>query len=166
MLERRLKIGSFLMFGMGVFTLIMGFLRILVPEIVLSDFLYYTGSSFDYFLAQGIEYATIYLLTKQLVGLMTVAISIPVMFISYIGYSKGEMWSWFALLITGGFLWGSLTVYGLNIGLTSSLTISSVFANDVVISSVFGLVLWLFGLLIPVKDIFQKSITLQNLART
>ncbi|MFW9835173.1 MAG: hypothetical protein ACFFEK_14330, partial [Candidatus Thorarchaeota archaeon] len=145
MSEKSLKIGSTLMAAMGVFALAISILWILITEIMfVSDFLFYTGESYQDYLAASQAYAEIYIITKKLVGFMMLAVSIPILFINRVGYEKGEKWSWFALFITGGILWGTLLGYRIFIGYIGGSSITFVV----------GLVLWLLALLIPVKSFF------------
>ena len=148
MSEKSLKIGSTLMFGMGVFALIMSILWIFVTEIMfVSDFLHYTGGPFEDYLSASPIYAEIYMITKKLVGFMILAAAVPILFITHISYQKGERWSWFALFITGGLLWGTLLGYRIFIGYIGGSSITFVA----------GLALWLLALLIPFKDFFRKE---------
>jgi hypothetical protein len=148
MSERSLKIGSTLMFGMGVFALILSILWIFVTEIMfVSDFLHYTGGPFEDYLSASPTYAEIYIITKRLVGFMILAAAVPILFITHIGYQKGERWTWFALFITGGLLWGTLLGYRIFIGYIGGSSITFVA----------GLALWLLALLIPIKEFFGKE---------
>jgi hypothetical protein len=148
MSEKSLKIGSTLMFGMGVFALILSILWIFVTEIMfVSDFLHYTGGPFEDYLSSSPTYAEIYIITKRLVGFMILAAAVPILFITHISYQKGERWSWFALFITGGLLWGTLLGYRIFIGYIGGSSITFVA----------GLALWLLALLIPFKEFFGKE---------
>ncbi len=148
MSEKPLKIGSILMTGMGIFALILSILWIFITEIMfVSDFLFYTGVSFQDYLVASPVYAEFYIITKKLIGFMILAISIPMLFITHVGYQKGEKWAWLALLITGGLLWGTLLGYRIYIGYIGGSSITFVA----------GLVLWLLALLIPIKVFFGKE---------
>jgi hypothetical protein len=148
MSEKSLKIGSTLMFGMGVFALIMSILWIFVTEIMfVSDFLHYTGGAFEDYLSTSPTYAEIYIITKRLVGFMILASAVPILFITHTSYQKGERWSWFALFITGGLLWGTLLGYRIFIGYIGGSSITFVA----------GLALWFLALLIPFKEFFGKE---------
>ncbi|MFX1367222.1 MAG: hypothetical protein ACFFAY_01295 [Promethearchaeota archaeon] len=148
MSEKSLKIGSTLMFGMGVFALIMSILWIFVTEIMfVSDFLHYTGVTFDDYLFTSPTYAEIYIITKRLVGLTILSATVPMLFITHTSYQKGERWAWYALFVTGGLLWGSLLGYRIFIGYIGGSSITFVA----------GLALWLLALLIPFKDFFGKE---------
>jgi len=148
MSEKSLKIGSTLMFGMGVFALIMSILWIFVTEIMfVSDFMHYTGGAFEDYLSASPIYAEIYMITKKLVGFMILASAVPILFITHTSYQKGERWSWFALFITGGLLWGTLLGYRIFIGYIGGSSITFVA----------GLALWFLALLIPFKDFFGKE---------
>jgi len=146
--EKSLKIGSTLMAAMGIFALIIAILWIFITEIMfVSDFLFYTGGSYQDYLIASPVYVEFYIITKKLVGFMILAVSIPILFINHIGYQNGEKWSWFALLLTGGLLWGTLLGYRIFIG----------YVGGSMITFVVGLVLWLLALLIPIKVFFGKE---------
>jgi hypothetical protein len=148
MSEKSLKIGSTLMAAMGIFALIISILWIFITEIMfVSDFLFYTGVSFQDYLAASPVYAEFYIITKKLVGFLILTVSIPMVFINHFGYQKGEKWSWFVLLITGGLLWGTLLGYRIFIGYIGGSSITFVV----------GLILWLLALLIPFKNFFGKE---------
>lgn len=146
--EKSLKIGSTLMAVMGVFALVIAILWILITEIMfVSDFLFFTGESYEAYLAASPVYAEFYIITKKLIGFMILAVSIPILFINQSGYKNGEKWSWYALLITGGLLWGTLLGYRIFIGYVGGSSITFVV----------GLALWLLALLIPIKSFFGKE---------
>ncbi|NHI90071.1 MAG: hypothetical protein EAX87_11160 [Candidatus Thorarchaeota archaeon] len=148
MSEKSLKIGSTLMAVMGVFALVIAILWILITEIMfVSDFLFFTGESYQEYLAASPAYAEFYIITKKLVGFMILAVSIPILFINQSGYKNGEKWSWYALFITGGLLWGTLLGYRIFIGYVGGSSITFVV----------GLALWLLALLIPIKNFFGKE---------
>ena len=148
MSEKSLKIGSILMTGMGIFALVVSILWIFITEIMfVSDFLFYTGVSFQDYLVASPLYAEIYIITKKLVGFMMLAISIPILFINHVGYQKGERWAWFTLFIMGGLLWGTLLGYRIFIGYIGGSSITFVA----------GIILWLLALLIPIKVFFGKD---------
>ena len=148
MSEKSLKIGSSLMAVMGIFALVIAVLWIFITEIMfVSDFLFFTGVSYQDYLAASPIYAEFYIITKKLVGLMMLAVSIPILFINQSGYKNGERWSWYALLITGGLLWGTLLGYRVFIGYIGGSSITFVV----------GIVLWLLALLIPIKSFFGKE---------
>ena len=148
MSEKSLKIGSSLMAVMGIFALVIAVLWIFITEIMfVSDFLFFTGVSYQDYLAASPIYAEFYIITKKLVGFMILAVSIPILFINQSGYKNGERWSWYALLITGGLLWGTLLGYRVFIGYIGGSSITFVV----------GIVLWLLALLIPIKSFFGKE---------
>jgi hypothetical protein len=133
---------------MGVFALVIGILWVLITEIMfVSDFLFFTGESYQEYLLASPVYAEFYIITKKLVGFMILAVSIPILFINQSGYKNGERWSWYALFITGGLLWGTLLGYRIFIGYIGGSSITFVA----------GIVLWLLALLIPIKSFFGKE---------
>jgi hypothetical protein len=146
--EKSLKIGSTLMVIMGFFALVMSILWIFITEIMfVSDFLFYTGGSYQDYLVANPAHAEIYIITKKLVGFMMLAVSIPILFINHVGYQKGEKWAWYALFVTGGLFWGTLLGYRVFIG----------YVGGSIYTFVIGIILWLLAILIPVKEFFGKG---------
>lgn len=132
---------------MGWYTLIMSLLWVFVTEIVfVSDFQGFTGTSFADYRVAAPSFADIYIITKKLVGLMILVSSVLILFITHYSYSKGEKWSWFALLAVAVLLWGSLLGYRVVIG----------YVAPSIVTFVIGLILNVLGLAIPAKD-FLKS---------
>jgi hypothetical protein len=73
------------------------------------------------------------------------------MFVTVKSYSKGEKWSWYALLFTGCILWGSLIGYKVAIGYFQPTMNSMTF--------IVGAILFAIGLAVPAKAILQKKVT-------
>jgi hypothetical protein len=73
------------------------------------------------------------------------------MFVTVRSYSKGERWSWYALLVTGCILWGSLIGYKVAIGYFQ-LTMSSM-------TFIIGAILFAVGLMVPAKAILSEKST-------
>ena len=140
------KIGSSIMMGMAVFALVVSILWISITEVMfVSDFLSYTGEALSDALAAGSKSAELWLVTKRLWGIELLAISLLIIFITARSYSKGEKWSWYALLVSGCILWGSLIGYKAAIGYFQ-LTLSSM-------TFIIGAVLFVIGLILPAKTI-------------
>jgi len=136
---------------MGVFTLVISLLWIFLTDVgFVSDFETFIGQDWqDYVVSNPLE-AEIYLITKRLIGVMMFPISILIILISQTSYRRAETWSWFALLITGAVLWGSLIGYRLSIGyflFNTPLRASSS------MTPIVGLILLIIGLALPAKAI-------------
>ena len=116
-----IKVGSTFINIMGYFMLVLSFLWIFATEVMfISDVGVYTGQTWTEFLANSPLEATLYIITKKLLGVQLIAVSILVIFINQKGYSKGEKWAWYALLIAGGIPWISIIVYRFIIGYIAS----------------------------------------------
>lgn len=140
------KIGSSIMMGMAVFTLVISLLWVTITEVMfVSDFLAYTGQELSDALAAGSKMAELWLTTKRLWGVELLAISILMIFIIARSYAKGEKWSWYALLVTGCILWGSLIGYKVMIGYFQQSASSMTF--------IVGAILFALGLIFPAKTI-------------
>ncbi len=143
-----LRIGSWVMYAMGIYALVMSLFWIFLTEIVfVSDFLAFTGQSYVDYLAVIPEPAELYMITKKLWGVTMLIVSLLIIFITRKSYSKGDEWSWYALLIAGVMLWGSLIGYRILIG----------YVAPSIITFIIGTMLFIIGITIPVKQIFAKN---------
>ena len=144
------KIGSSIMMAMAVFALVVSVLWISITEVMfVSDYLAYTGQGLADALAAGSKAAELWLTTKRLWGLELLGISVLMLFVTARSYAKGERLSWFALLITGCILWGSLIGYKVAIGYFQPTMSSMTF--------IVGAILFAIGLSVPAKAILGKK---------
>lgn len=145
-----IKIGSSLMMAMAVFAFVISILWISITEVMfVSDFLAYTGQSLSDALAMGSKSAELWLTAKRLWGVELLGISSLMIFITSKSYSKGEKWSWYALLVSGCILWGSLIGYKVAIGYFQPTMSSMTF--------IVGAILFAIGIAVPAKAIFGKK---------
>jgi hypothetical protein len=127
----------------GWYIVVMSILWVFATEIVfVSDFLGYTGSSFAEYKINAPSFANIYIITKKLIGLMSLASGVLTLFITHNSYSRGEKWSWYALLSVAIILWGSLLGYRVYIG----------YVAPSMITFILGFALNLAGLIIPAQE--------------
>jgi hypothetical protein len=144
------KIGSSIMMAMAVFALIVSILWASITEVMfVSDFLAYTGQHLSDALVAGSKSAELWLITKRLWGFELIGISVLMMFVTARSYAKSERWSWFALLVAGCILWGSLIGYKVAIGYFQPTMSSMTF--------IVGAILFAFGLVVPAKTILGKK---------
>jgi hypothetical protein len=145
-----IKIASKFMLAMGIYTLVVSLFWIFLTEVMfVSDFGAYTGQSLSDALAAGSKSAELWLVVKRLIGIELLAASLLMIFITQKAYGKGEKWSWFALLISGIITWGSLIGYKVVIGYFQPTPSSMTF--------IVGAILFLIGIVLPVKVIFGKK---------
>ena len=150
--ETSIKIGSSLMMAMAVFAFVISILWISITEVMfVSDFLAYTGQSLSDALAAGSRSAELWLTAKRLWGVELLGISSLMIFITSKSYSKGEKWSWYALLVSGCILWGSLIGYKMAIGYFQPTMSSMTF--------IVGAILFAIGIAVPAKAILGKKST-------
>ena len=146
------KIGSSIMMAMAVFALVISILWITITEVMfVSDFQAYTGEKLSDALATGSKSAELWLTTKRLWGVELLALSLLMIFITSKSYSRGEKWSWYALLVTGGILWGSLVGYKVAIGYFQPTMSSMTF--------IVGALLFAIGIVVPAKAILGNKST-------
>lgn len=133
---------------LGWFMVVFSLLWIFATEIMfISDVGVYTGQTYAEFLATSPLEATLYIITKKLLGIQLTAIGIFILFVNETSYKKGEKWAWWALLIAGGLSWGSLFAYRFVIGYIDS---------SGMITFISGIALLAIGLAIPAKVILRK----------
>ena len=141
-----IKRGSWFMSAMAVYALVMSVLWVLVTEIVfVSDFAGFTGQSYAEYLAAAPAFAEMYIITKKLVGAMIAVSSILMILVTHYSYRKGERWSWYALLVAGALLWGTLIGYRVFIG----------YVAPSIVTFVVGAALWIIGITLPARDILS-----------
>jgi hypothetical protein len=143
-----IRSGSWVMYAMGIYTLVMSLFWIFLTEVIfVSDFLAFTGQSYADYLASNPDFAEIYIITKKLWGITMLLVSLLIIFITRKSYSKGEKWSWYALLIAGIMLWGSLIGYRFLIG----------YVAPSIVTFVIGTILFVIGITLPAKQIFAEK---------
>ena len=81
-------------------------------------------------------------------------ISILIILITQKSYSKAQKWSWYALLIAGAVLWGSILVYRISIGYFSFDTPLRASSS---MTPIVGLILLIIGLILPAKAILAET---------
>ena len=139
--------GSWVMYAMGIYTLVMSLFWIFLTEVIfVSDFFAFIGLSYADYLAVFPEPAELYIITKKLWGVTMLLVSLLIIFITRKSYCKGEKWSWYALLVAGVMLWGSLIGYRFWIG----------YVAPSIVTFVIGTVLFIIGIALPAKEIFSK----------
>ncbi len=152
MSKSSVKIGSSIMMAMAVFALVISLLWVSITEVMfVSDFLAYTGQDLSDALAAGSKSAELWLVTKRLWGVELLALSLLTMFVTAKSYAKGEKWSWYALLVTGCILWGSLIGYKVAIDYFQPTMSSMTF--------IVGAILFAIGIALPAKAILGKEST-------
>ena len=150
MQESSVKTASKVMLAMGMYALIMSLFWIFLTELIfVSDFLGYTGQSYSDFLASSPKSAEIYMITKKLLGITLSLISLLIILITQKSYSRAEKWSWYALLIAGIILWGSLIGYRIVIG----------YLAPSIVTFIIGAALFVVGIVLPAKEILGKKST-------
>ncbi len=144
----KLKIGSFLILFMGMYTIVMSLLWIFVTEIMfVSDFAFYTGITYQTYLIGDPDFAQIYIITKKLVGFILLGNGAMIVLINQRAYRNAEKWSWYALLIGGGISWSTFIIYKIYIG----------YIGLSMITFVVGISLLIIGLVLPAKEILTRK---------
>ena len=144
------KTASKVMYAMGIYTVVMSLFWIFLTEVIfVSDFLAFAGQSYADYLASSPKTAELYMITKKLWGVTMLLIGLLIIFITQKSYSKAEKWSWYALLIAGIILWGSLIGYRIVIG----------YLAPSIVTFIIGAALFIIGISLPAKEILDKKST-------
>jgi hypothetical protein len=150
MASSSVRIASKFMMAMGFYTLVVSLFWIFLTDVFfVSDFGAYTGQSLSDALASGSKPAELWLIAKRLIGVELLPISVLILLITQKSYSKGEKWSWFALLIAGLMTWGSLIGYKVAIGYFQPTPSSMTF--------IIGAILFVIGIVLPAKTILSTE---------
>ncbi len=140
------KTASKVMYAMGIYTVVMSLFWIFLTEVIfVSDFLAFTGQSYADYLASSPKTAELYMITKKLWGVTMLLTGLLIIFITQKSYSKAEKWSWYALLIAGITLWGSLIGYRFIIG----------YIAPSIVTFIIGTALFVIGIALPAKEILS-----------
>ncbi len=146
MQKSSVKTASKVMYAMGIYTVVMSLFWIFLTEVIfVSDFLAFTGQSYADYLASSPKTAELYMITKKLWGVTMLLIGLLIIFITQKSYSKAEKWSWYALLIAGITLWGSLIGYRFIIG----------YIAPSIVTFIIGTALFVIGIALPAKEILS-----------
>lgn len=150
MQTRAARIGLTLMMAQAVYGLVLSIFWILITDVMfVSIFAGYTGQTLFDALASGSKAAELWLITQRMVGLQLLPISVLMIFVTRKSYSKGEKWSWYALLIAGVVTWGSLIAYKVVTGYFDPTISSTTF--------VIGAILFILGIALPARAILGKK---------
>jgi hypothetical protein len=150
MQTRLARIGTSLMMAQAVYALVVSLAWVFVTEVMfVSIYAGYAGQTLSDALAGHSKPAELWLITQRLVGVELVAISLLMIFITQRSYSKGEKWSWFALLIAGAVMWGSLIGYKVVTGYFDPTLSSTTF--------IIGAVFFVIAISLPAKEILGRK---------
>jgi len=144
------RLGAWFMTAQAFYALVLSLFWIFVTEVMfVSIFAGYTGQTLADAIAGGSKQAELWLITQRLVGVELLPISLLMLFITYTGYQRGQKWSWFALLLAGVILWGSLLGYKIVTGYFELTSSSMTF--------VIGAALFLVGIILPAKEMLGST---------
>ncbi len=146
------RIASKVMTAMAIYLLVVSLSWVFATEIMfVSDYAAYTGQSLSDALAGGSKPAELWFIAKRLIGVELIPLSILMIFVTHKSYSRGEKWSWYALLVTGIMTWGSLIGYKVVIGYFQPTLSSMTF--------ILGAILFAIGIALPAKTVLGKKST-------
>jgi hypothetical protein len=150
MQTRATRIGLTLMMAQAVYGLVLSLFWILVTQVMfVSIFAGYTGQTLSDALASQSKAAELWLITQRMVGIQLLPVSVLMIFVTRKSYRKGEKWSWYALLIAGAVMWGSLIAYKVVTGYFDPTISSTTF--------VIGAILFILGIALPARAILGQK---------
>lgn len=150
MQTRATRIGLTLMMAQAVYGLVLSLFWILVTHVMfVSIFAGYTGQTLSDALASQSKAAELWLITQRMVGVQLLPLSVLMIFVTRKSYNKGEKWSWYALLIAGAVMWGSLIAYKVVTGYFDPTISSTTF--------VIGAILFILGIALPARAILGQK---------
>lgn len=141
-----LKVSVIILVVMFSYAAVYSLVAIIVPEVVLKSTLQASiGKTLDQ--AQNDGYLKVLTAIVIYLGGLALALVIAGFFILIIGFRKAQKWAWWALLIVCCIGWLVGLIINVPIGETTNVSLHIV-----------GLVMFLVGLLLPVKTFFAKAV--------
>jgi hypothetical protein len=140
-----LKVATVILLIMLVFGGVYSLMLVFAPKMILSSgFEAETGEKLENI--QNASYLKVMVGELKHMGTLGLTVAISSIFILFAAFRKAEKWAWWALLVTGVLAWG----YGL---------IDNIITGDMFNSllHLIGIVIFLVGLLLPVKAFFGKK---------
>ncbi len=145
----RIDVGSVLLFILGILGVLYGLQRILLPSLtnLFQPTLYIDEEYLGVTVSQIRDFSPKLMVVIQnliqIVGLYLLIAALSICFISILPYRKGEKWAWYAMLVLGGtFMVGSQILFITTYSVLGILDITLV-------------ILWILGLVLPVKEILS-----------
>ncbi len=140
-----LKVATIILIIVLAYAGVYGIMLIFSPNVVIkSSFEAATGEKLEDI--QNADYLKIMLDEMRHLGIFTLTIVISAFFFLFVGFRKAEKWAWWAMLVVGVIAWG----YGLIMNLVTGDMFNTLL-------HLIGIVIFLVGLLIPVKIFFAKK---------
>lgn len=144
------RIGELFMKIQSYYALVLSLAWIFVTDTMfVSIFAGYTGQTLPDAIASGSKAAELWLITQRMIGMIILPVSLLMLFITLYSYKNGEKWSWFALLIAGTLVWGSLIGYKVATGYFDPTPSSMTF--------IIGAILFVVGILAPAREILGRT---------
>lgn len=140
-----LKVGVVILIVMLAYATVYSLLNVIAPSVTLKSSV---SASIGKTLEEAKEAGYLKAMTTahRHLGVFAFATTISGFFVLFAGFRKGQKWAWWCYLVVGCIAWLGNTVIAIAIGDNMNL-----------IMSLIGLVVFLVGLLIPVKAFFGSS---------
>ena len=136
-----LKVAVVILVVMLAYACVYSLLGLIVPKVLLGSSLKASGKSVEQ--AEKDGYLGIIATGQRNVGVFAMASVISGVFVLFAAFRKAQRWAWWAFLAIGGIAWVGGLLITIGIGDTTNMILHLV-----------GLVVFLVGLLLPVKEFF------------
>jgi len=140
-----LKVAVIILIVMLAYGGIYSLMGIIVPKVVMrSALMAITGKT----LAEARDAGYLGALSgeRRSCGLYALTTTIAGFFILFVGFRKAQRWAWWSFLIVGGIAWLWWLIFGIAIGDKVQIPLAAI-----------GMVIFLVGLLLPIKAFFGKK---------
>lgn len=139
-----LKVAVVILIVMLAYGGIYSLMNIIVPEVIMkSSFKAMTGKALDTVDADSLKALKA---SHRYMGVYAVVTVVFGFFILFAAFRKAQKWAWWNFLIAGGIMWLWGLIHSIVIGDTANL-----------IAHIIGIVIFLVGVLLPVKEFFAKE---------
>lgn len=141
-----LKAAMVILIIMLAYAGVLSLISIIVPKVTLGSTLSALTAGKTLEIAKTEGYSGILKYLRASGGLYALTTVIAGFFILFAGFWKAQKWAWWSFLIVGGIAW----LWGL---ITSLVVVDTLY----IILNAIGIVIFLVGVLIPVKEFFGKK---------
>ena len=140
-----LKVAVIVLIVMLAYAGVYSLMSVIVPRVMMgSTFTAITGKALDSI--QDAGYLKALSGRQRNVGLYALTTVIAGFFFLFVGFQKAQRWAWCGLLVVGSIAWLWGLIYSLVIGDKVNSLLMAI-----------GMVIFLVGLLIPIKEFFGKE---------
>ncbi|MBR9706166.1 hypothetical protein GOV14_03970 [Candidatus Pacearchaeota archaeon] len=143
---KKVKQGAKITFYNGIYTILLGIYYILAIDYNMKTNFNAVSELWGFFARYDSQIASLFFLFNVLIGIFLISNGITIMYLSDFIIKRKEKMTWVVLFISGLISWAGL------------LTVSVMFKNTILmVLSFIGWLMFIFGMLYPIKYYLQKS---------